>query len=183
MNAIKTLAKWTLEDYHRMVDAGILADRPVELLAGEIIEMSPEGPIHRFYSEGLAGYFRSRLTGRAWIQEARPITLSDSEPEPDVSIVRSPRERYRDRHPSADDIFLVVEVSFSSLAKDLEIKTKLYAEAEIEDYWVIDLTKRQFIVLRSPYQGTYQSRQELQCGAIAPIAFPDVELSIEDFWA
>lgn len=65
MNVIKTLAKWTLKDYHRMVDTGILADRPVEVLAGEIIEMSPEEPIHRFYNEGLADYFRSRLTGRA----------------------------------------------------------------------------------------------------------------------
>ena len=77
----------------------------------------------------------------------------------------------------------MVEVSFTRLVKDLKIKTKLYAEAEIEDYWVIDLTKRQFIVLRSPHRGIYQSRQELQGGAISPIAFPDIELSIDNFWA
>jgi len=102
---MKTLAKWTTAEYHQMIATGILAERKVELLAEEIAEKAPEGPYHTFYGEELADYLRSRLTGKASIGEGRPITLTDSEPEPDIAVVRSPRERYRDRHPGAEDIF------------------------------------------------------------------------------
>jgi Uma2 family endonuclease len=70
------LLKWTVADYHRMIAAGILSDRPVELLAGEIYEMPPEGPPHSFYGGSLADYFRECLGKRALVREARPITLA-----------------------------------------------------------------------------------------------------------
>jgi Uma2 family endonuclease len=175
---MKTLAQWTVEDYHRMIAAGILCDRSVELLAGEIVEMAPEGPIHAFYGETLADYLRSCLRNRALVREARPIALVDSEPEPDISVVQLPRERYRDRHPNPDDIFWLIEVSDSSLKKDLETKQPIYAEAGIQEYWVIDLQNRQLIVFRSPHNGEYASKQELRQGDVSPQAFPDIVVGI-----
>jgi Uma2 family endonuclease len=177
---MRTPARWTVEDYHRMIAAGILSDRPVELLAGEIIEMAPEGPIHAFYGETLAEYLRSCLNGRALVREARPITLADSEPEPDISVVQQPRERYRDRHPSPEDIFWLIEVSDSSLKKDLEIKQPIYAAAGIQEYWVIDVQNQQLIVFRSPQAGEYTAKQELRQGNVSPQAFPDIVVSVEN---
>ena len=113
---MKTLASWSVEDYHRMIKAGILGDRRVELLEGEIVEMSPEGPTHAFYGEEIADYLRSCLGEKALVREARPITLSDSEPEPDIAVVKPPRIRYRDRHPGPDDILLLIEISQSTQA-------------------------------------------------------------------
>lgn len=175
---MKTLAQWSVEDYHRMIAAGILEDRQVELLNGEIVEMTPEGPSHTFYGEELADYLRSQLAGKALVREARPITLSNSEPEPDIAVVQPPRDRYRHQHPRPDDVFLLVEVAQSSLAKDLELKRKLYASAGIPDYWIIDLTQHQLIVLRSPQNGDYSAQQNLQEGHLALLAFPEVTVSV-----
>lgn len=80
---MKTLAKWSVEDYHRLIDTGIISQRQVELIAGEIIEMSPEGPLHAFVTEGFAKYLQSLLQDLALVREAHPITLDDSEPQPD----------------------------------------------------------------------------------------------------
>lgn len=128
---METLAKWTVEDYHRMIASGILDDRRVELLAEEIHEMTPEAPIHAFCGGSLADYFRTCLNRQALVREARPITLETSEPEPDIAIVRGSWSDYRERHPGSDDIYLVVEISNSSLTKDLEQKQPIYAAAGI----------------------------------------------------
>jgi len=80
-----------------MIEAGILCDRRVELLAGEIVEMAPEEPIHKFYAQRLAEWWRDRLGKTVLIREAASMTLADSEPEPDLAIVQPPNERYRDR--------------------------------------------------------------------------------------
>ena len=180
---MKTLAKWTIEDYHRMIDSGILSDRSVELLTGEIVEMPPESPAHTFYGDKLADYLRSRLKDQALVREARPITLFDSEPEPDIAVVQLPRERYRDRHPASEDIFGLIEVSGSSLSKDLELKRKLYAQANIPEYWLMNLKAKQLIVFRSPDGTDYRVRQDVTQNAIAPLAFPSVEVSLNRLWA
>ncbi len=176
---MNTLAKWTVEEYHQMIEAGILKNHRVELLVGEIIEMPPEGPLHVFYGEELADYLRSRLAGKALIREAHPITLTNSEPQPDIAIVEPPRERYRNRHPYPEDIFLVIEVSDSTLAKDLELKRKAYAQAGIREYWIIDVKNKQLIVFRSPNNDDYSYSQEIKQGNIAMLAFPEVEVRVD----
>ena len=119
-----TLAKWTVEDYHLMIESGVLTNRSVELLEGEIIEMSPEGPLHRFTSDAVAEYLRELLRAQAKVFEAHPITLSNSEPEPDIALVRLPNTNYLTRHPYPEDIYWLIEISNTTLEEDLGRKKK-----------------------------------------------------------
>ncbi|MBD2056216.1 Uma2 family endonuclease [Oculatella sp. FACHB-28] len=176
---MKTLAKWSIDDYHRMVEAGILQGRHVELLAGEIVEMSPETPIHYTTAKRGAKYLEELLSGKADVRFNGPITLADSEPEPDIAIVRLPESTYRDRHPAPPDIFWVVEVAQTSLKKDLEIKSAIYAMAEILEYWVLDLSTKQVIVFRNPQAGRYVEEFTMGEGVIAPLSFENVLVSVK----
>jgi Uma2 family endonuclease len=175
-----TAAKWTINEYHRMIAAEILRDRKVELLKGEIVEMSPEGEPHA-YSSDEAGEYLSQLLGkRAKIRYAKPITLpNDSEPEPDLAIVQRLGRDYREHHPYAENIFWLIEYANSSLEKDLEIKSKIYAEAGILEYWVVNLKKLHLVVFREPLDGDYTTKLTLTTGIIQPLAFPDVPVSVE----
>jgi Uma2 family endonuclease len=180
---MKTLAKWTIDDYHRMIEAGILENRRVELLEGEILEMTPEEPVHKYYEEELADYLRSCLVNQALIREVAPITLQNSEPEPDISIVKLPRENYLTRHPGVEDIFWVIEVSDFTLTKDLDTKRKIYAVAGIKEYWVIDVKNKQLIIFRSPQDGDYLFKQDISQGNIQPLAFPNINVSVDRLFA
>ncbi|BAY20886.1 hypothetical protein NIES2100_06300 [Calothrix sp. NIES-2100] len=177
---VVTTAKWTIDEYHRMIAAGILDDRRVELLRGEIVEMSPEGEPHAYFSTE-AGEYLTRLLGeRATIRPAKPITLpNNSEPEPDIAIVQRLGREYLNHHPYPENIFWLIEYSDSSLEKDLEIKTKIYAEAQIPEYWVVNLRKRQLVVFRDPHDGEYASKSTLTGGTIYPIAFPDIAVAVD----
>ncbi len=175
---MQTLAKWSVEDYHRMLEAGIFADRQVELITGEIVEVAPEGPLHRFINVTAADYLRELLQGKAQVYEAHPVTLTDSEPEPDLAIVRVPDTRYLSRHPYADDIYWLIEIADSTLARDLDKKKKAYADAKVAEYWVVDVQAGKLRVFRQPEAGDYQSEEEYFQGVIEPLAFPEVEVTI-----
>ncbi len=162
-----------------MIDAGILCDRNVELLTGEIVEMSPKTPIHYYTAEKSTKYLQTLLTGKADIRFNGPITPSDSEPEPDIAIVRLPKSIYKDHHPYVEDIFWIIEVAKSSLKKDLELKLSIYAQAQIQEYWVLDLSQKQLIVFREPENNIYLSQQNMNQGMITPLAFPNTEISVE----
>jgi Uma2 family endonuclease len=118
-----TTAKWTLDDYHRMIEVGLLEGRHAELLNGEIIEMPPEGSEHAYLGDEIGRYLSRLLGDRARVREGHPITLpNDSEPEPDIAVVRTLGQIYRQHHPYAEDIFWLIEFSNTSLAKDLDAK-------------------------------------------------------------
>jgi Uma2 family endonuclease len=178
---ILTTAKFTLDDYHRMIDAGILDDRAVELLNGEIIEMAPEGESHAYSNTEARDYLIALLGERAKIRDAKPISLpsSSSEPEPDLAIVHPLGRVYREHHPYPDDIFWLIEFSDSSLKKDLDPKAKLYAAAGILEYWVVNLKAQQVVVFRNPVNDSYQSEQVFTQGNIFPLAFPDIAVSVQ----
>ena len=175
-----TLYRWTVDRYHRAVEAGIFDGQPLELLEGELIEMSPEGIPHAGLSSDAADYLRSQLGNRVKVREAKPITLpNDSEPEPDIAIVQPLGEIYKtERHPQVADIFWVIEYSNSSLEKDLGLKDKIYARANIPEYWVVNLKTRALIVFRNPVGGEYQLRDSLTSGTIYPESFPTVQLEV-----
>lgn len=172
-------AKWSLNDYHQMIESGLLAERSLELINGEIIEMSPEGVSHSFYCRGTAKYLRSILGNRAEVSEAHPITLpNDSEPEPDIAIVRTPDTLYQTRHPFPEDIFWLIEIANSTLAKDLGVKRDLYAQAGIPEYWVMNLQTSELVVFRDLIDNKYRSEICLNDGNISPLAFPDISIDI-----
>lgn len=163
-----------------MVETGLLSHRHVELLHGEIVEMSPEGPEHASLNGDSKDYLGDLLQGKAIVREAKPITLIEqaSEPEPDLAIVAPPRSRYRQHHPYPEDIFWVVEYSASSLPKDLKAKRSSYASAGIPEYWIINLKTGTVIVLRDPEQGDYQTEQQFTTGSIYPLTFPALAVSV-----
>ncbi len=149
-------AKWSLNDYHQMIESGLLAERSLELINGEIIEMSPEGIAHSFYCRGTAKYLRSILGNRAEVSEAHPITLpNDSEPEPDIAIVRTPDTLYQTHHPFPEDIFWLIEIANSTLIK-LGVKRDLYAFAGIPEYWVMNLQTLELVVFRDLIDNEYR---------------------------
>jgi Uma2 family endonuclease len=172
-------ARITLEQYHRMVEAGIWDDCHVELLNGVVVEMSPEGMPHAHTSSDVTEYLTRLLGDRAHVRDGHPITLpSGSEPEPDIAIVQRLGKEYTLHHPYPENIFWVIEYANTSLDKDLGVKADIYAHEGIPEYWVINLKKNVLIVFRDPVNGKYQSRQELTTGSISPLAFPDVAIEV-----
>lgn len=171
--------KWTLDLYHQAVEAGVFDEVSVELLNGELVEMSPEGIPHASLSSDAGDYLRECLGSLAKVREGHPITLpNNSEPEPDLAIVDPDTSLYRSHHPYPENIFWVVEYSNSSLQKDLEIKSKIYAAAGIVEYWVINLKTRELIVFRNPVNGAYRSQQSFTTGTINPVSFPTVQIDV-----
>lgn len=176
------LKRWTVEDYHRMIAAGILtAEDRVELLEGQIVEMVPQDPPHASNTSSFANDLVLLFSRKAWIRTQLPITLSpNSEPEPDIAIVRIDANRYRDRHPAPQDVFLLIEIADSTFQRDRNRKAKIYAEAGIPEYWIVDINQQQVIVLSNPQTGIYQREQLFAADAqIAPIAFPDVSIDLQ----
>ena len=181
VSVLKTV-KWNLDDYHRMIDGGILTNRQVELLWGEIVEMAPEGTPHAHLSSWAGDYIRAKLAGRAKVREEKPITLPNaSEPEPDIAVVQDLGEEYFEHHPYPENIFWLIEYADASLKKDLDIKTQLYAEAGILEYWVVNLKTMELMVFKESTENGYQQREILTEGQIHPVAFVDVAFAVKEF--
>jgi Uma2 family endonuclease len=174
--------RWTVEEYHRMIDAGILTQLDhVELINGEIVCMPPQGPAHSGTTLRSDKYLRQRLGGRADVRVQMPILLTTSEPEPDLAIVRVDERDYCDRHPQPEDIFLVIEISRTSLEFDRTTKANTYAKARILEYWVLDVVGRQVYAMSDPdpEAGKYRSVARLtDTDLVSPIGFPDLEIAI-----
>jgi Uma2 family endonuclease len=175
------LRLWTVADYHRMAETGILdEDERVELLEGKIIWMSAKGTAHRS-AVGRTDYLlKNRLANRAWVSTQDPIQLNQrSEPEPDVAVVQIDPLDYADHHPTPSEVYLIIEVADSSLKFDCETKAKAYAQAGIADYWVLDVVDRQLYVFREPNEEGYQSKVILgENGRISPLQFADLQIVV-----
>lgn len=171
--------KWSVDDYHRMIAAGILRDRRVELLDGDIVAMSPVEPIHDDIGDELAAYLRAQLGKQAKIRECKGVTLPTSEPQPDIAVVEN--RRYGDHHPYPENIYLLIEIAKSRPTRDLETKRRIYARANICEYWVFDLEKQTLRVFRD-IQGEgeladYRIDAAWQVDTIRIEAISDVALS------
>ena len=131
--------RFTRAEYYRMVEVGILKpDDRVELIRGEIVEMSPIGPRHRAFVENLTMLLAPRLVGRAIVSIQLPVALADdTEPQPDVKVLRRRADvPYKEREAWGEDVVLVMEVSDTSLRYDRGTKLRLYAGAGIPEYWI-----------------------------------------------
>jgi Uma2 family endonuclease len=174
-----TIAKWTIEQYHNLVNAGMLIDRRVELLVGDIVEMAPEGMPHAVYCGDAVDYLKQLMGDRAKVREAHPITLpNDSEPEPDIAVVMVSPNRYLDHHPYPADIYWLIEYADSTLTKDLNTKQQIYAAAGIREYWIVNLQASELIVFRSVNNTGYETEIRLATGNISPLSFPDLEIEV-----
>ena len=176
---MKTLYKWTVEDYHQIIESGILEGKSVELLEGEIVTMSPEKPIHSSRIDTVADYLRDVLRGKAKVREAHPITLDNSEPEPDIAIVRLEESNYATCHPYPQDVYWIIEVSNSTLTKDLEEKSVTYARNGIAEYWVVDLLNNKLWIFTKPEPNSYLNRQEVVVGNVNPVSFPKLIIQVD----
>jgi Uma2 family endonuclease len=131
-----TRRRFTRAEYYRMAEVGILGDHDrVELIRGEIVEMSPIGRRHRAFAGNLNHLLAVRLGDRALVWMQNPIVLAeDTETQPDIAVLRRRPVPYKEREARAEDVLLVVEVAESSLAYDCSTKMRLYAEAGIPEY-------------------------------------------------
>jgi Uma2 family endonuclease len=173
------LKRWTVQDYHRMGDLGLLnPGERTELLAGQITLMAPKGPPHVTSLHLLANALRAQLGETALVRSQDPIQLDDfSEPEPDLAVVKGTVLDYAKQHPRSDQVYLVVEVADSTLKQDCEVKDKLYAQAGIADYWVLDLRNRQLHIFREPISMGYTRHLILtEPHQVSPLAFPELIL-------
>ena len=164
-------------EYERMVELGLFEDERVELLAGVLVEMSPQGLPHAHAVRRLNEILVLALHGRAAVGPQLPFALSeDSEPEPDLVV--SPAGDYLDGHPS--QALLIVEIAESSLRKDRRIKGALYAAAGVPDYWLVNLVEGVFEVHRGPSEAGYRSIERVGRGeGIALLSFPDVSIEVD----
>jgi Uma2 family endonuclease len=171
-----TRRRFTVEDYHRMGEAGILAeDEPVELIAGEIVVREPIGSRHAGTVNRLTRLWTSRLGERAVVQIQNPIELpkEDSEPQPDVTLLRPRADFYTGAHPVAADVLLLIEVADESLAVDRRVRMPLYARAAIREAWLLDLAAACVEVYRAPTADGYQQVVKFERGQrLAPRPSP-----------
>jgi Uma2 family endonuclease len=154
---------FTVDDYYRMLEAGILhEDDRVELLEGEIVEMPPIGSQHVACVEKLNWLFSQRLDlNKAFIRVQDPVRLAvDTEPEPDLAIVKFREDFYRLRHPGPEEVLLLIEVADSSLQSDMEIKVPLYARAGVSEVWLVDVNSAAVTVFKQPGSDGYRTHHD-----------------------
>ncbi|MDA0268372.1 MAG: Uma2 family endonuclease [Cyanobacteria bacterium] len=178
----QSLKQWTVEDYHRMADLGLLdPTERTELLAGQVTLMAAKGTPHVTALRLLATQLDSLLANEpVFVSTQDPIQLDNrSEPEPDLALIQGTVLDYADQHPRPEQVVLVVEVADSTLRQDCEVKDKLYAQAGIADYWVVDLPHRQLHIFRDPTPTGYTRHLILtEPNFVAPLAFPNCRLAL-----
>ena len=173
-----------VDEYHRMIDAGILGeDDRVELLEGLIVNMSPQKPPHALVIERLTDPLFTGLPGAYRVRCQLPLTLADSEPEPDVAVV--PRQgRHAAQHPAS--ALLIFEVARRSLRHDREVKGRIYARAGVAEYVIVDLRRRQLEVWRNPAatEGRYLARTVVGAADVfASVSVPGFTVPVSDLLA
>jgi len=182
-----TLRRWRRAEYERLVDLGVFRSEPIELIGGQLVVAEPQGAYHAA-AISTAEYALRALLPPGWIVRTQmPVALDDeSEPEPDLVVVRGHPGDYRASHPAHPA--LAIEVAESSLAFDRERKVSLYARARIEDCWIVNLVDRVLEVYRDPepdasavYGWRYRSVTVLAPPAIlVPLAFPSSRVAVGD---
>ncbi|HCQ21726.1 MAG: Uma2 family endonuclease [Aphanizomenon sp.] len=150
---LATAKRFTITEYHRLADLDFFTeDDRVELIKGEIIKMAAKGKAHSVCNTRLYRELFKLLEEKATIRGQEPIIINDSEPEPDLTIVKNTPDDYFLNHPIPSDIFLIIEVADSSLKYDQEVKLFLYSEAGISDYWIFNLMAYYLECYSDPYQ-------------------------------
>ncbi|MFN4231637.1 Uma2 family endonuclease [Thermus sp.] len=169
----------SLEEFHRMVEAGVFPeDLRLELVEGELLEMSPIGKRHAAKVARLTALFSPLVPHKAILFVQSPLAVGGSELYPDLALLRPRPDFYEERLPEAQDAFLVVEVAETSLDYDLNVKTPLYAKAGVPEVWVVDLEGRRVLVHREPQGEAYREVRTLHPGDT--LVHMGVEIPVEE---
>jgi len=175
--------RFTVDEYYAMAEAGILhEDDRVELIEGEIIKMSPINAPHAGHVTRLNRLFTKRLGDKVLLSVQNPIRLGDdTEPQPDVTLLKPRADDYTKSHPKPADVLLVIEVSDSTVDYDRNVKAPLYARAKIPEMWMANLPEKRLEVFRDPSPKGYKTRQLLeQDDMISPLAFPEITFRVSE---
>jgi len=179
--AIPTIKhRFTVADYHRMAEAGILGeDDRVELIEGEIVDMTPIGRRHQARVDRLNDLFTEGLGKKVIVRVQGAIRLSElSEPQPDLVLLRRRADFYVDADAGPADVLLIVEVADTSLPHDQDVKVPLYARAGIPEVWLVDLNGEGVAVYREPRPGGYREVLTVRgSDRLSPQAFPELVLT------
>jgi Uma2 family endonuclease len=179
--AVSALFPLSLENYHRLVEAGGFEGERVELIDGMLVRMSPKSEAHERATEYLTDWLGASIQRPRYIVGSqRGLTIGQSEPEPDVTVRE--RDEAGPYHPST--AVLVIEVAVSSLMYDLAVKARIYASAGIPEYWVVDVSGRRVVVHRSPGADAYAERFDVAAdGVLTATALPLPDLRVADVLA
>ncbi|PYR98256.1 MAG: Uma2 family endonuclease [Acidobacteria bacterium] len=174
---------FTVDEYHRMAEAGIFhPEARLELIEGEIIEMSPPGIRHIACVNRANAVFTSRLAGKAMVSVQNPLILSRyTEPQPDIVLAKPRADFYAEKWLSSEDTFLAIEVSDSTISYDRNRKMSLYARARVRELWIENLREGVILVFRDPRGNGYKTCLTFQRGqSFSPSAFPEVTFTVEE---
>jgi Uma2 family endonuclease len=177
-----SLRRLTIDEYHKLGEVGILHpnDR-VELIDGLLVQMAPIGPEHQFILEKLNDLFSEQKKGRYKVGPGRPIPIPDfNEPQPDMVLFK-PGAGSRQRHPSPEEILLVIEIADTTLRYDLGRKRLAYERAGIPEYWVVDVAAKAVRAFRLDERKKYHETRHTR-GSLAVQAFPDVSIDLGELF-
>ncbi|HXC75695.1 MAG TPA: Uma2 family endonuclease [Candidatus Acidoferrum sp.] len=179
-------ARWrlTVEDYHRMGDAGILhEDDRVELVDGELFRMASIGVPHAAIVIRLTSRFGDLAHGRFLVSSQNPVEVSRyDEPQPDLTLLRPRDDSYFGGLPQPSDVLLLIEVADSSLEWDRDVKIPMYGRQGIVESWLVDVEHRSVALFREPTHEGYRSAVVVHDGAVSPSCLPDVSVALSDLF-
>ncbi len=178
-----TRHKFTVEEYHRMAEAGILSeDDRVELIEGEIVEMAPIGSRHAATVKRLLALLLPvQVNGKGILSVQDPIRLApDSEPQPDVALLKPRPDFYASGHPGPEDVLLLVEVAETTAGEDRAVKVPLYGRHGVPEVWLVDLSAEVVEVYREPSSAGYRQVRRVGRGEVlVPQQVPDLRVPVE----
>jgi Uma2 family endonuclease len=176
---------FTVEEYHRMAEAGILhPDERVELIEGEIVEMAPIGPRHVGCVINATRLFITRADDRAVVSAQNPVVIQPrSEPQPDLLLLRQRSVSYSHELPASQDVLLAIEVADTTVRFDRLVKARLYARAGIAEFWLLLPVDGTLEIYREPdLDGYGRVTSHDRDQAVSPLAFPDIAFRVAEFF-
>ena len=178
-----TKRRFTVDEYYTMARSGILReDDRVELIEGEITQMTPIGSRHMVcVNRTLDCFIAIQLEKRTIVSIQNPLRLDAfNEPEPDVALLQPRADFYENQHPGPADVLLIVEVSDTTLAYDRDVKGPLYARFGIPEFWIADVENKTVTVYRAPSPRGYEEMKTFRAGqTLSPLAFPELNMAVE----
>jgi Uma2 family endonuclease len=174
---------FTVDEYYRMGEAGIFhPEARLELIEGEIIEMSPVGDRHIACVNRATAFFTARLAGKVMVSVQNPVRLSRyTEPQPDILLARPRADYYAGKRISPEDTFLVIEISDTTVRYDRNRKMPLYAKSGVPELWIENLQEDVILVYRNPGPETFSTSLVFHRGeSVSLTAFPEIVFTVDE---